>query len=114
MRSAAGSACARWSFENVVWVGADEINRWKGHNRLTVFADLMAKKVLFATPDKNAAVWETFAMELLCNNGHPKPIQYVAIDMSATYTKEVSDNFGNARVVCDKFHVIQNVIGSCD
>jgi hypothetical protein len=59
------AAYERLSFENVVWVGADEMNRRKGHNYLTVFADLLAKRVLFATPGKDASVWGTFAGELL-------------------------------------------------
>ena len=108
------AAHARLSFDNVVWVGADEMNRRKGHNYLTVFADLLAKRVLFATPGKDASVWEAFAAELLRHNGHPKAIQYVAIDMSAAYIKGVSANFGNAQVVYDKFHVIQNVVEACD
>jgi len=47
---------------------------------------------------------------LLRHTGHPKAIQYVAIDMSSAYIKGVSDNFGNAQVVYDKFHIIQNVV----
>jgi transposase len=39
----------RLSFDNVVWVGADEMNRRKGHNYPTVFDDLVAKRVMFAT-----------------------------------------------------------------
>jgi len=108
------AAHARLSFDNVVWVGADEMNRRKGHNYLTVFADLLAKRVLFATPGKDASVWEAFAAELLLHNGHPKAIQYVAIDMSAAYIKGVSDNLGNAQVVYDKFHVTQYVVEACD
>ena len=108
------AAYERLSFDTVVWVGADEMNRRKGHNYLTVFADLLAKRVLFATPGKDAWVWAAFAAELLRHNGHPKAIQHVAIDMSAAYTKGVSDNLGNARVVYDKFHVIQNVVEACD
>jgi len=104
----------RLSFDNVVWVGADEMNRRKGHNYLTVFADLLAKRVLFATPGKDASVWEAFAAELLRHNGHPKAIRRVAIDMSAAYTKGVASNLGNAQVVYDKFHVIQNVVEACD
>ena len=34
--------------------------------------------------------------------------------MLASYTKAVSDNLGNARVVYDKFHVSQNVEETCD
>jgi len=108
------AAHARLSFDNVVWVGADEMNRRKGHNYLTVFADLLAKRVLFGTPGKDASVWEAFAAELLRHNGHPKAILRVAIDMSAAYTKGVASNLGNAQVVYDKFHVIQNVVEACD
>jgi len=43
------------SMEEVVWIGADEMNRRKGHNYLTVFADLVARRVLFATEGKDAA-----------------------------------------------------------
>ena len=88
--------------------------RRKGHNYLTVFADLVAKRVLFATSGKDASVWAAFAEELLRHNGHPKAIQHLAIDMSAAYAKGVSNNLGNAQVVYDKFHVIQNVVEACD
>jgi transposase len=108
------AAHARLSFDNVVWVGADEMNRRKGHNYLTVFADLVAKRVLFAMPGKDASVWAAFAADLLRHNEHPKAIQHVAINMSAAYAKGVSDNLGNAQVVCDKFHIIQNVVEACD
>ena len=37
------------SFKNVIWVRGDEINGRKGHNYLMVFADLMTKRVLFAS-----------------------------------------------------------------
>jgi hypothetical protein len=37
------AANERLSFENVIWADIDEMNRRKGHNYLTVFADLLAK-----------------------------------------------------------------------
>jgi transposase len=107
-------AHAQLSFDTVVWVGADEMNRRKGHNYLTVIADLVAKRVLFATLCKDALVWVAFAAELLRHISHPKAIQHVAIDMSATYAKGISDNLGSAQVVYDKFHVIQNGVEACD
>ncbi len=108
------AAYERLSFENVVWVGADEMNRRKGHNYLTVFADLVAKRVLFAAPGKDASVLEAFAGELQRHNGHPKAIRYAAIDMSVAYIKGVSDNLGNAQVMYDKCHVIQYVVEARD
>ena len=76
------AAYERLSFDTVVWVGADEMNRRKGHNYLTVFADLMTKRVLFATPGKDASVWAAFAAELLRYDEHPKAIQHVTRDAS--------------------------------
>jgi transposase len=97
------------SWENVVWVGADEMNRRKGHNYLTVFVDLEAKRVLLAVEGKDAGTWERFAEQLGQHNGHPKAIRQVAIDMSPAYIKGVRENFGNATVVFDKFHVVSQV-----
>jgi len=59
-------AHARLSFDNLVWAGTDEMNRRKGHNYLTLFADFVAKMVLFATPGKDASVWAAFATENCC------------------------------------------------
>jgi len=102
---AAARAQADWS--EVVWVGADEMNRRKGHNYITVFADLLNKRVLFGTEGKGASVWERFSEELQVHNGHPKAITQVAIDMSPAYVKGVRENLGNAALVFDKFHVLQ-------
>lgn len=108
------AAWAELSWENVVWVGADEMNRKKGHNYLTVFVDLEAKRVLLAVEGKDAGTWEQFAAQLLKHNGHPKAITQVAIDMSPAYIKGVRENFGNAQVVFDKFHVVSQVVAAVE
>ena len=104
------AAWAELSWENVVWVGADEMNRKKGHNYLTVFVDLVAKRVLLAVEGKEADTWERFAEQLVKHNGHPKAITQIAIDMSPAYRKGVRENFGNAQIVFDKFHVVSQVV----
>ena len=55
---------ARLVFDNVVRVGADEMNRHKRRKYLTVFTDLMNKPVLFVPPGRDASVWEAFAVKL--------------------------------------------------
>ena len=109
-----GAAWADLSWENVRWVGADEMNRKKGHNYLTVFADLEAKRVLLAVEGKDASVWARFAAELGKHNGHPRAITQIAIDMSPAYKKGVAEEFGNAQVVFDKFHVVSQVNDAVD
>jgi transposase len=101
------AAHARVDWSEVVWVGADEMNRKKGHNYITVFADLFNKRVLFGTEGKDASVWERFAQQFEAHNGHPKSVTQAAIDMSRAYIKGARENFGNAQLVFDKFHVIQ-------
>jgi transposase len=103
------AAWADLSWENVVWVGADEMNRRKGHNYLTVFADLEARRVLLAVEGKDAGTWKEFAEEMGRHNGHPKAITQVAIDMSPAYIKGVKEHFGNATISFDKFHVVSQV-----
>jgi transposase len=98
------------SWEDVVWVGADEMNRKNGHNYLTVFVDLAAKRVLLAVEGKDASTWERFSEQLYQHNGHPKAITQIAIDMSPAYMKGVRENFGNAQLVFDKFHVVSQVV----
>ena len=104
-----GAAWLDLSWENVRWVGADEMNRKKGHNYLTVFVDMEAKRVLLAVEGKDAGVWERFAVELGNHNGHPRAITQIAIDMSPAYQKGVREWFGQATVVFDKFHVVSQV-----
>jgi transposase len=48
------------------------------------------------------------------HNGHPKAIQHVAIDMSTAYAQGINDNLRKAKILYDKFHVIQNVMAGCD
>ena len=45
---------------------------------------------------------------------HPRAVHNLAIDLIAAYTKGGSDNLGSARVVYDKFYVIQNEVETCD
>jgi len=97
----------------VASAGAAEMNRLKGHNYLTVFADLMAMVLLFGTPRKDSWVWSVFNEELLRQNGYPRPIWHMASEIRTAYTKGVSGNLGNARVAYDTFHVIHNVLEAC-
>jgi hypothetical protein len=60
---------AQLSFDNVVWVGPEEMKRRKGLNYLTVFTYLMTLRVLFATPDQDASVWAVFVVPQWASKG---------------------------------------------
>ncbi|MEN9575162.1 MAG: hypothetical protein RL514_3017 [Verrucomicrobiota bacterium] len=71
----------------LVHLGGDELNCRKGHNYLTVFADLVARRVVFATEGKNPTTFQRFAEESVKHNDHPKAITAVAMDLSKAYQK---------------------------
>jgi hypothetical protein len=96
-----------WS--GVVCVGCDELSVRKGHHYVSVFCDLIGKRVLFATPGKDATTWTAFVEALGAHNGHPRAITEVSIDMSPAYIAGVRENLGEqAVIVFDKFHVIMH------
>ncbi len=67
-------AHARLSSDHAVWVGVDEMNLRKGHSCPIVFEDQIAKRVLLATPGKDASVRPAFAADLLRYNSSQKKI----------------------------------------
>jgi transposase len=107
-------AYGQLGMEEVTVVGADEMSLRKGHNYLTVFCDLMAKRVLFATPGKDAEVWQAFGQEIQRHNGHPHAIEQVSIDMSPAYIAGVNNTCRHAAVVFDKFHVMSHICKAVD
>jgi transposase len=102
-------AYAQADLSNVCCVGVDELNIRKGHEYVSVFADLAAKRVIYATEGKDAATWERFVQALEEHNGHRHAITQASMDMSRAYQSGVADNCRNAKVVFDKFHIIANV-----
>jgi transposase len=104
-----GAAYAEADFSPVCCVGVDEMSIRKGHEYISVFADLVAKRVLFATEGKDKETWVRFLEALEKHNGHRHAITQASMDMSRAYQSGVAQNCRNARVVFDKFHVIKNV-----
>jgi transposase len=97
-----------WS--NVTCVGCDEMSVRKGHNYISVFCDLLGKRVLFAVKGRDKKVWEAFVQTLGAHNGHPRAIREVSMDMSPAYIAGVEENIGSQAVmVFDKYHVIAHV-----
>lgn len=101
-------------FSNVCCVGVDEMNIRKGHDYVSVFADLVAKRVLFATEGRDHKTWDKFVEALEKHNGHRHAITQASMDMSNAYQRGVADNCRNAQVVFDKFHLIANVTKAVD
>lgn len=108
------AAYAEADFGNVCCVGVDELAVRKGQNYLSVFADLVAKRVIFATEGADQHVWAAFVQALEEHNGHRHAITQVSMDMNGHYERGIKDNCRNAQMVYDKFHVIAHANKAVD
>jgi transposase len=93
-------------FSSSTCIGVDELASRKGHNYVTVFADLIKKRVLFAVPGKDSATWNAFAHEFEKHAGDMKQIDCVSMDMSRPFKKGAAENCPQAEIVFDKYHLI--------
>lgn len=93
-------------FNDVSQIGVDETSAHRRHKYLTIFADLVKRRVLFAVPDKDAATFLAFAEELEKHKGSKEKIRSVSMDMSNAFKMGVRDHCPNAKMIFDKFHVV--------
>jgi transposase len=91
---------------DAAYAEADFSSVRQGREYLSVFADLVGKRVLFATEGRDHWVWDAFVAVLEQHNGHRHAITQVSMDMSPAYQQGVRESCRNAQVVFDKFHVI--------
>jgi transposase len=109
------AAYPKVDFSGVTCVGCDELSSRKGRRYVSVFCDLLGRRVLFACAGRDAGAWEQFVRELGEHDGHPRAIRHISIDMCPAYLKGVAENIGSqAQVVFDKFHVIAKVNWAID
>jgi transposase len=107
-------AYAQADFSNVCCVAVDELSIRKGRQYLSIFADLISKRVLFAVEGNDKESWSKFVQALEQHHGHPHAITQASMDMSRAYQSGVAEHCRNAQVVFDKFHVIANANKAVD
>jgi transposase len=95
-------------------VGIDETSSKRGHNYISVFVDLEKRRVLFATPGKDAATVEAFAKDLAAHGGDPEKILEVCSDLSPAFIAGVRDHLANAKQTFDKFHLVKLINEAVD
>lgn len=91
---------------NVNRVGVDETATRRGQNYISVFHDLDAGRVLFATEGRDQSTIERFAADLQAHGGDPAAIADVCTDLSKAYIAGTAAHLPNATLSFDPFHVI--------
>ncbi len=103
------AARARADHSAVTQVGVDETASRRGQTYVSLFVDLEQRRVLFATPGKDASTVAAFAADLKAHGGDPDTVTDVSADMSQAFFNGVTVNLPNAAVTFDKFHVVSLV-----
>jgi transposase len=107
-------ALAAADLSGVTAVAIDETSYRRGHEYLTLVADMQARRVVFVTPGKDASTIERFAAYLDEHGGVSEQIGSVSIDMSPAFIKGVNEHLPEARVTLDKFHVVAHASKALD
>ncbi len=94
-------------------IGIDETSR-RGHNYITVVADLVERNVINVTPGKDAHTVERFARDFMDHNGDPDRARLVTCDMSLGFAKGIREHLPNAAKIIDRFHVIKHANEAVD
>jgi transposase len=85
----------------------DETAAKRGHNYITLFVDIDARKVVFIAEGRGAGTVAQFADWVDAHNSDASRIKEVCIDMSGAYIAGVTENLTEAEITFDKFHVMK-------
>lgn len=94
------------SLTKVTQVGIDETSSKKGHNYVTIGADLEARRVIFVKEGREADVIKDLAKTIEAKGGSIDAVQQVSIDMSPAYISGVTEHLPQAKITFDKFHIV--------
>lgn len=95
-------------------IGVDETSKRKGHNYVTIVADLEADRILFATPGRDHKTIERFVKDFEEHGGKTEQIVAASIDLSPAYQKGMEENLPKAEITFDHYHVVALVNKALD
>ncbi len=88
-------------------IGMDETSIAKGHDYITLFVDLNAKRTLHVSKGKGSATVVDFFDVLEKKTGSREQIKDVSCDMSPAFIKGVREQLPKAQITFDKFHIMK-------
>jgi transposase len=107
-------AMKQLDLSGVARIGMDETASRRGHHYISLFFDMDKSQLLFATKGKDKETVKAFAEDLVARKGKPKSILQVCCDMSPAFISGVKEQFPNAEITFDRFHIMKIVNEAVD
>jgi transposase len=92
----------------------DETASRRGHNYVSLFVDLVRRRVLFVADGKDAGTVDAFSTDLAAHGGNPETVAEVCIDMSPAFIAGTAQSLPHAQITFDKFHVVKLINEAVD
>jgi transposase len=99
-------AHAKSDWSHVRYIAVDETSSRKGKRYVTVFLESESRKVLFIAEGRSGQAVAEFRKALEARGGDARKIERVVMDMLHCYKRGVRENFPNAQIVFDRYHVM--------
>ncbi len=98
-------AVERMDCSQVAQVGVDETSAKKGHDYISCFFDMQARRLVFATAGREHQTVASFARFIDAHDGDSSAVTEVSCDMSPAFIKGVRESLPGAAITFDRFHV---------
>ena len=106
IRRLVDKAHAEKDWSKVKAIAIDETSAKRGRSYVTVVMDMDTRAVLYLSPGRDSHAVRSFCEQLRAHGGDAATIRWVAMDMLHCYAKGVRENFPNAQIVYDRYHVM--------
>ena len=97
----------REDYSDIRCIGIDETSRKRGHNYVTICADLDQAKVLYVTPERDIKTVQRFRTDFQAHGGDPEQVRMACCDMSPSYIRGLQKYFPATQITFDRFHVMK-------
>ena len=87
-------------------VGVDETAARRGHDYISVFVDLDARRVLYACQGRDSKTLHEFKTFLESKGADPRQVESFTCDMSPAFVLGINQAFPKAHITLDKYHLV--------
>jgi len=101
-------------YSGVRRIGMDETSARKGQDYVSIFADLDARGVVFATEGRSADTLARFAADLTEHGGAPEKVTDTSSDMSTAFISGIGQHLPNATMTFDRYHLAATLSEAID